>query len=154
MHTDPAFATVRQHGMADTRRAVAAGADKHHVGVIEGGVEIDDATLDDAGGGAAAGAAPAGAFVALVQVNALHDDLSHPWQGPVYNAALASVLAPNHDDGVTSANVEEPARTASLGHGSENLRSQRDDLHVIALPQLTSHRSEDAGATRVALRPK
>src|SRR5207248_777872 len=39
----------------------------------------------------------------------------------------------------------------SFGIGSQDLGSERDDLHEAARPQFARHRTEDAGADRLAL---
>src|SRR6476469_9854823 len=48
-----------------------------------------------------------------------------------------------------STTTVSPLRTFAM---SEDLRSERDDLHVVALAQLAGNRPEDARPARVALR--
>src|SRR5437660_8827580 len=63
---------------------------------------------------------------------------------PQHLARLAFVATADHDDVVALLDLQ-------LGHGSEDLGSERDDLHEAAGAQFARHRPEDAGADRLAL---
>src|SRR4029077_8315003 len=57
----------------------------------------------------------------------------------------ALVLACDHLDGVALLDVH------ALTHESEHLRRERDDLHELLLAQLAAHRTENTGASRLAV---
>ena len=68
-------------------------------------------------------------------------------------AALAGILAGQHDNGVPLADLGHlggPGRRW-YGRPSQHLRGERHDLHVVAVTQLARDRPEDACAARVAL---
>src|SRR6185312_8156793 len=81
------------------------------------------------------------ALMALDHIHALDQGAVFLRENLQHRALLALVAAGNDDDLVALANI------AHL----ENLRGERDDLHLVLVAQLAGDRSEDAGADRLAL---
>src|SRR5438067_10345264 len=137
-----------EHGVLGPRRSAAAGADEHHVGVVERGFEVDDSTLGDLR------AAPPRARlgVAFEDVDPLDHDLVIVWDRAQNLALLALVLARDDDHGIAGRKLQPAALRFGLVSQHvllQDLRGERDDLHEVALAQLARDRPEDAGAARV-----
>jgi hypothetical protein len=72
-------------------------------------------------------------------------------QNAIHLAALAGILAVQHDDGVAGPDLRNLVGRVPLAAPSQHLRRERNDLHVVAVAQLSGHGAKDARAPRVAL---
>src|SRR5438105_2295003 len=73
--------------------------------------------------------------------------------------AMTSTVSPERTSKVRTLPFAQPLCLALslilrsvLALMSEHLRSERDNLHEVALTQLTRHRPEDSGSARIVLR--
>src|SRR4051794_4385016 len=122
-------------GDAHAGALLGLGVDEHDVADVDGALALDDAGLTLRRVGQRA-------LVALDDVQALDVDPLLLGVHAEHLARLAAVLAADDDDLVVGTDLQT--------HGSEHLRRERDDLHVVAIAQLAGHRPEDARAARVA----
>src|SRR3954469_19392323 len=130
-----AVAVATLAGDTDARALLRLGIDDLDVADVDGALTLDHAGLD-------LGRVRQGALVALDDVDAFDVDPVLLGVHAQHLARLAAVLAADDDDLIVGTDLQ--------GHGSEHLRRERDDLHVVAIAQLTGHRPEDARAARVA----
>src|SRR4028119_1928747 len=114
----------------DLGRLPAAGVHQHHVRDVYGGVESEEPLL----------VCLARPGVAGARVHVVYDHAVLLGYYPLDLAALAFVLAGDHDDRVPALYLET--------HKLEHLRGQRDDPRVALLSELARHRPEDAGPPR------
>src|SRR5215471_4811466 len=90
--------------------------------------------------------------VPLDDVDALHEDARLLAQHAEDLAGLALLLAGDDDHLVALPDLELHSHSRTLPPARlQHFRRQRDDLHEILGPQLARHRTEDAGADRLAL---
>src|SRR4051795_6199007 len=130
-----AVAAAALAGDADARALLRLRIDDLDVADVDGSLSLDHAGLDLRG-------VREGALMALDDVDALDVDPLLLGVHAQHLARLAAVLAADDDDFVVGTDLQS--------HGSEHLRRERDDLHVVAIAQLAGHRPEDARAARVA----
>src|SRR3972149_4119955 len=136
---DSHLGPVGQVVVPEAHRLPALGADQHHLARRDLGLFLHDPTLRQLrrrlGG-------------PLHHVYALDDDAAVLGEDLQHLAALAAVLPGDHLHGVALLHVHRLPPHCH-GHRSQHLRRQRDDLHVLALPQLPGHGTEDPRPPRV-----
>src|SRR3712207_3651045 len=139
---DPDLAAFLVRAVADPGRLVL-GVDHHHVAHVDGRLLRDDPALL----GAALGRADGG--VLLHAPHALDQDALDLRVGGDDATLRTLVLAGQDDDGVTLLDLHR-RRPLVVSHGSQHLRSERDDPHEALVAELPADRAEDARTARVA----
>src|SRR5438552_6188967 len=127
------LAAIVEELVADPGRLARLRIDMGEVGDVDRQLLLDDA----------AGIAHPRLRVPPRDMDALHDCARLGRIDPQHLARLAFVAAADHDDVVALLDLQ-------LGHGSEDLGSERDDLHEAAGAQFARHRPEAGGAERLA----
>src|SRR5205814_6182280 len=128
------LAAVIEEFVADPGGLVGLRVDMGEVGDVDRRFLFDDA----------AGIAHARLGMPPGDMDTLDDGARLRRKDPQHLALLALVAAADDDNVVILFDLQ-------LRHRSEHLGSERDDLHEAARPQFARHRTEDAGADRLAL---
>src|SRR4028118_539797 len=127
---DPDLLPRVREPVPDLGRLPAAGVHQHHVRDVYRGVESEEALLVGLARPSMAGA----------RVHVVYDHAVLLGDYPLDLAALALVLAGDHDDRVPALYLET--------HKLEHLRGQRDDPRVALLSELAGPRPAAAGPAR------